>query len=79
MSKLPDKENVKVSREKPEADDKCEDLGKVQGSSISVQGTAEQALEDMIQEAADKGANFLFVDQYSAQKTSVTGLAYRCP
>jgi hypothetical protein len=79
MSKLPDKENVKVSRKKPDADDKCEDLGPVTGRTLSTKGTAQEALDDMVQEAANKGANFLFVNQYSAQQTAVTGIAYRCP
>ena len=77
MSTLPDEENVTVSREK--AKDQCEEIGKVRGSTSSIKGKAEEALADMKQEAANKGANYVQVMQYSAQQTSVTGLAYRCP
>ena len=77
MSNLPENDNVEVSREK--ADEDCEELGKVRGTTSSVKGTAEEALADMKQEAADKGANYVMVEQYSGNKTSVTGLAYKCP
>ncbi|MCB0366360.1 MAG: DUF4156 domain-containing protein [Bdellovibrionaceae bacterium] len=76
-SVLPDKEDIKTSREKP--DDDCEALGKVTGNSISTKATPEQVLEDMKQEAANKGANYVMVEQYSPTGTSVTGLAYKCP
>jgi len=79
MSNLPKAENVKVSREKPGEDDKCEDLGKVTGSSIHATASAEDTLKDLVQEAANKGANFLFVSQYSANNTAATGIAYKCP
>ncbi|MCB0385182.1 MAG: DUF4156 domain-containing protein [Bdellovibrionales bacterium] len=77
QSVLPDKEDIKTSREKP--DDDCEALGKVTGNSISTKATPEQVLEDMKQEAANKGANYVMVEQYSPTGTSVTGLAYKCP
>lgn len=77
MSELPDEDNVKTSRHK--ADKDCEELGKVRGTSTSLKGTAEQALADLKQEAANKGANYVEIKQYSDNKTSVTGLAYKCP
>jgi hypothetical protein len=77
QSPLPEKENVKVSREKPDEKD-CQFLTKVEGRVTTVKGTAEQALEDLKQEAANKGANYLQVEQYSGSGLSVTGMAYKC-
>lgn len=76
-SVMPDAEDVKISREKP--DDDCKELGKITGTTSSVKGTREQALADLTQTAADKGANYVMVKQYSAQGTAVTGVAYECP
>ena len=76
-SVMPDAEEVKVSREA--ADEDCKEMGKITGTTSSVKGTKEQALEDLIQTAANKGANYVMVKQYSAQGTSVTGIAYECP
>ena len=72
-----DSEEVTVSRE--DADKSCKELGKITGTTSSVKGTQEQALEDLKQSAADKGANYVVVKQYSSQGTSVTGIAYECP
>jgi hypothetical protein len=77
MSDLPDKENVKVSRE--DADKDCKELGKVEGRSISTKPTNEEVLKDLRQEAANKGANYVKVSQYSGTAGSVTGEAYLCP
>jgi hypothetical protein len=77
QSVLPDKTEVKVSREVP--NQKCVELGKVTGNSISVKTTREEVLEDMKQDAANKGANYVVVKQYSDNGTSVTGMAYQCP
>ncbi|MCB0391701.1 MAG: DUF4156 domain-containing protein [Bdellovibrionales bacterium] len=77
QSVLPDKEGVKVSREAPDKD--CKELGTVRGNSISAKGSREEVLEDMKQEAANKGANYVVVKQYSDNGTSVTGIAYQCP
>ena len=77
MSNLPEKENVKVSREKP-SDKECKSLGKVEGRTNKINGTQEDALADLQNEAAHKGANYLMVEQYSANGQSVTGIAYRC-
>ena len=43
-----------------------------------VKGTQEQALGDLKREAANKGANYVMVKQYSDLGTSVTGIAYEC-
>jgi hypothetical protein len=74
---LPEKESVKVSRQKPDQD--CEDRGKVTGSVIDASGTREQALEDLKQQVANKGANFVLIEQFSDFGTQVTGIAYKCP
>jgi hypothetical protein len=77
MSVLPEKSNLKVSRDEPSKN--CQLIGKLEGRAASTTGTKEDALEDLKQEAANKGANYLKVEQYSAYGTSVTGLAYKCP
>ncbi len=77
QSVLPDKEEVKVSREEP--DKSCKEIGKVSGNAISANATREEVLEDMKQDAANKGANYVVVKQYSDNGTSVTGIAYQCP
>jgi hypothetical protein len=79
MSNLPEKKNVKVERSLPDPDDKCEELGPVRGASINATAKPEEVLENMVQEAADKGANYLYVEQYSAQKTAARGRAFKCP
>lgn len=76
-SVMPDSEEVKVSRDA--ADEDCKELGKITGTTSSVKGTREQALEDLKQTAANKGANYIMIKQYSAQGTAVTGIAYECP
>lgn len=77
MSTLPKEDNVKVSRDEPKKE--CKYLSKLEGRSANIKGTAEDALKDLKQEAANKGANYLVVRQYSDLGTSVTGEAYACP
>jgi hypothetical protein len=74
---LPDVKEVKVGREA--AGDDCKELGPINGTTSSTKGTREQALEDMKHEAANKGANYVMIKQYSAYGTSVVGIAYECP
>lgn len=76
-SVLPDTKEVKVSREA--ADKDCREVGAITGTTASVKGTQEQALEDLKKEAANKGANYVVVKEYSSYGTSVTGVAYECP
>jgi hypothetical protein len=76
-SVLPDVKEVKVGRE-PAGDD-CKELGPINGTTSSAQGTREQALEDLKREAANKGANYVMIKQYSAYGTSVVGIGYECP
>ena len=76
-SVLPDIKEVKVSREAPSA--KCKEMGAITGTTTSAKGTQEQALEDLKHEAANKGANYVMVKQFSSYGTNVTGVAYECP
>lgn len=74
---LPSVQEVKVSREMP--DKECKEIGKLTGTTATVRGTQEQALEDLKRDAANKGANYLLVKQFSDYGTAVTGVAYECP
>lgn len=76
-SVMPDVKEVKVSREAPDKD--CKEMGTITGTTATAKGTQEQALEDLKKEAANKGANYVVVKQYSSYGTSVTGVAYECP
>lgn len=76
QSVLPEKSEVKTSRSVPTD---CTLIGKVTGNSLSVKATPEMVLDNMKQETANKGGNYLVVEQYSTSGTSVTGQAYRCP
>ena len=76
-SVLPTTKEVKVSREEPSA--KCQPIGQLTGTTTSAHGTQEQALENLKVEAANKGANYVVVKQFSDYGTAVTGLAYECP
>jgi hypothetical protein len=76
-SLLADAKDVQVSRE--EAGKDCHEIGMLTGTTNSVKGTQQQALDDLKKEAADKGANYVQVKEYSALGTSVTGYAYECP
>ncbi len=76
-SVLSDSKEVKVSRDA--ADKDCKEIGTITGRTASAKGTQEEALEDLKKEAANKGANYVVVKEYSAYGTSVTGVAYECP
>ena len=75
-SVLSDAESVKVSRDAAGKD--CKELGTIMGRTGSAKGTQEEALADLKQEAANKGANYVMVREYSSYGTSVTGVAYEC-
>ena len=75
-SVTPEVKEVKVSREA--ADKDCVEIGKITGTTMSRKATAEDALNDLKKEAANKGANYVMVKQYSDTQTSVTGIAYEC-
>jgi hypothetical protein len=74
---LPEADSVKVGRAKPSSD--CTELGVVRGTTVTVKGTAAEALQDMKDEAAKKGATYVLVEQYSGHATAVKGIAYKCP
>ncbi len=76
-SLLADSKDVQVSRN--EAESNCHEIGTMTGTTMSAKGTQEQALEDLKKEAANKGANYVQVKEYSATGTAVTGIAYECP
>jgi hypothetical protein len=74
---LPIADSVKVSREP--SSPRCRELSPVRGTSLSVHATAQDALNDLKKDAAEKGANYVVVQQYSGEQTAVTGVAYDCP
>lgn len=76
-SVMPDAHEVKVSREQPSKD--CRRIGEISGRTMYADGTSEQALDDLKQTAANKGANYVMVKEYSAYGTAVTGIAFECP
>lgn len=74
---LPEKVEVKVSRDDPAKD--CKPLGTVTGKAMSTKGTSTEALEDLKTDAARKGANYVQYEQASALGTALRGTAYYCP
>ncbi|MGZ3723246.1 MAG: DUF4156 domain-containing protein [Bdellovibrionales bacterium] len=76
-SVLPEVKEVKVSRDEPSG--KCKEIGKLTGTASSAKGTQQESLDDLKREAANKGANYVVVKQYSDYGTAVTGIAYECP
>ena len=76
-SLLPKKNNVVVSRET--ADKDCKELGDIQGRTSTINGGPEEALNDLHQEAANRGANYVQIKQFSGNQTAVNGTAYLCP
>lgn len=73
---VPKGEDVKVSRE--EAGKDCKDLGSVRGTVTGTKPNLEKAIENMKQEAANKGANYVKMETASDYGTSVRGTAYDC-
>ncbi len=74
---VPDAKNVTVTRGRIAKD--CREIGSVQGSVISANGTIEQAIDDMKLDAARKGANYIQMGSTSAYGTSASGTAFFCP
>ena len=66
---------IEVHQTKPA---QCHVIGKVEG--VNEQGSKELALNDALNQAADKGANGLFVNQEvpNGNKMSVYATAYEC-
>lgn len=75
---LPDKKSVEVSREP--AEKSCRELGPIYGKTLQTTGKLEElALEDLKSNAASKGANYIYLQEYSGIGSSVKGIAYDCP
>lgn len=73
----PESKSVTASRKKPNSD--CEFISKVSGTTNSAHAKPEDALEDMKKDTANKGGNYVLVEQYSPYGTAVSGQAYKCP
>ncbi|MDC0980144.1 hypothetical protein OAQ84_00265 [Bdellovibrionales bacterium] len=76
-SLLPEKKDVKVTREAPDSD--CVFVDVVRGRTTSVTATAQDALNDLHEDAANKGINYVVIQKYSGNRTAVTGRGYNCP
>lgn len=74
---IPDKEEVKLSREAAHKD--CKEIGLVEGRVLSTTGKIEDAMENLRSDAALKGANYVQIEQAGAQGQSIRGTAYVCP
>ncbi len=68
--------DIEVGRQLPMGD--CEELGLLRGTTMTSMGTKEDALADLKEAAAAKGATYIKVEQFSETGTSVTGKAYTC-
>ena len=73
---LPEKSDIKVSRDNPS--DKCKNLGPIEGRSTKVNAKPEDALEDLKEEAIRKGADYVRVETMGAQSATVRGTAFFC-
>jgi hypothetical protein len=73
---LPQTKDIKVSRDNPSKS--CQDLGLVEGRTLTNSGSTEEALEDMKKDAVKKGANYIKMETMGAMGTSVRGTAYFC-
>jgi hypothetical protein len=76
MPVLPTTSDVKLSRETP--GDNCENLGPVEGRTISVASDQSALVEDIKQEAIRKGANYIKIETMGAQNSAMRGIAYYC-
>ncbi len=71
-----EKNDVKITRD--EASKSCKPLGPIEGRTISVKATLEQAMEALKEEAIKKGADFVQMEAIGATGTVVRGQAYNC-
>lgn len=74
---LPDKVEVKVTRNEPAKD--CNMIGPVTGSTTKIGESAEVAMVNIKKDAARKGANFVHYESSSADGSGLKGVAYYCP
>lgn len=68
--------DIEVGRKIPMGS--CEKIGLLRGTTMTSMGTKEDALSDLKESAASKGATYIKVEQFSETGTSVTGMAYTC-
>ncbi len=73
---LPQKDDIKVSRDTPSSS--CKSLGLVEGRTKKISGTTEDALDDLKGEAIKKGANYVKMEMMGALGTSIRGEAFFC-
>ncbi len=73
---LPDKVEVKVSRDEPNKD--CKMIGPVSGSVSILGDSAEVSITHLKQDAARKGANYVQYETSSADGSGLKGTAYYC-
>lgn len=74
---IPKGEDIKVSRETPNTS--CKDLGTLTGKTLYATGTKEDALKDLREQAANKGADYIQIKSFSDTGTAVTGILFECP
>ena len=77
QSLTPNVSDVKATHDAPSSD--CVEVSKVTGTTMTAKGSPDEALADMKKDAANRGANYVKIDEYSAYGTAVTGVAYKCP
>lgn len=72
---LPEKSDVKVSRETPS--EKCKNLGSVEGRSSKINAKYEETLEDLKADAVRKGADYVRIETMGTH-SSIRGTAFIC-
>ena len=73
---LPEKSDIKVSRDTPS--EKCKNLGAIEGRSTKMAAKPEDALDDLKSEAIKKGADYVKIETMGAQSSVIRGTAYFC-
>ncbi len=73
---LPEKSDIKVSRDTPS--EKCKNLGPIEGRSTKISAKPEDALDDLKLEAIRKGADYVKIEMMGAQSSVIRGTAYFC-
>ena len=74
---MPEPKDVTVRREAPAP--ACRLIGEVTGRALTASGPREDALNDLKRDAANRGGNYVVIQEWSAYGTGVTGVAYACP
>jgi hypothetical protein len=71
-----EKNDIKITRDEPSKS--CQSLGPIEGRTISVKATLEQAMDALKEEAIKKGADYVQMEAIGATGTVVRGQAYNC-